>query len=445
MELQFLGAAGTVTGSCYVLSDQSKKVMIDCGFFQGSKDLESLNSKPFTVDPRSIDFLLLTHAHLDHCGRLPKLVKDGFSGPIYLTEPTKRILEITLVDAARVYREHNQENSLFNEDDVAKTLSLCEVVEYDSEFGPSDFRINYRNAGHILGSAFIQLNLAGHKVTFSADLGNSPQELIEPTDDPDAASTIILESTYGDRMHEVQNTDGELSKHIAAIAKDGGTLMIPSFSIERTQELLFRLDRIDKAGKLDHSVSVFMDSPMAQKVTDVFRDFPDYYNQRLHQAASVDDPFSFPSLKVTRGSKDSRNIAKTPGPKIIIAGSGMMNGGRIVNHAKTFLPISSTRLLFVGFQAEGTLGRQLLEGQRRVTIDGEPVEVSAQIFDLAGLSSHADQPKLISWAKKTEAKNIILTHGEDYARKALAEKLLEGDASRKIQTPHYLEKIILPL
>lgn len=440
MKIKFLGAAGTVTGSCYyVETTGGEKFMVDCGFFQGKKELESINEKPFEVNPHEISYLLLTHAHLDHCGRLAKLVKDGFRGEIYTTEATKRILEVSLLDASRVYQEHNQERSLFNEDDVFQTLSQVRVVEYEKEFGTPNARITYKNAGHILGSSYLELAIDGKRVTFSGDLGNSPQELIEPTTPPTNCDLLILESTYGNRIHESENADLEIANLLRDVADTNGVLLIPAFSIERTQELLFRLDRIEKQGKLPENIHVYMDSPMAQKVTDIFRDFPELYNQSLDNAAKKDDPFSFPNLIVTRSSGESKKIWDDNSAKVIIAGSGMVNGGRIVNHVKKYISSESTSILFVGFQAEGTHGRQILSGEKTLSIDGESIPVQAKIFDLTSLSSHADQPKLINFFSHTKAKKVILTHGEDEARNVLSTKIKEIEPTTDITQPYYLE------
>ncbi len=444
MKLSFHGAAGTVTGSCYLLTTDTSKIVIDCGLFQGSPELEQLNSEPFGFTPSEATGMLLTHAHLDHCGRIPKLVREGFNGPIYMNQATYDLLEIALNDAAKVMAEHKEKAAIYSEDDVIKTLQMAHIIEYNTPFQFGGFSITYVNAGHILGSASIILEGFGKRIAFSGDLGNSPQDLIEPTEYITNADIVVMESTYGDRNHPDEDPTTVLQEEINAVEKTGAALLIPAFSLERTQELLHKIDHLKKKGLVKEETVVYMDSPMAIRATDVFRAHPELYNEELKNHLETDDPFSFTGLQVTQRGKDSVRIKNQPGTKVIIAGSGMMTGGRILNHAANYLPDSKTHLLIVGFQAEHTIGRQITEGATHVKVYGQDVAVNAVVRESHAMSSHADQTGLLTWIKHVaNPQRLFLTHGEDGPREALKLKITDIHQSVHIETPHLHDEVEL--
>jgi metallo-beta-lactamase family protein len=408
MHLKFLGAAGTVTGSSYVLTSASgQSLLIDLGSFLGLPAEELLNFQPFAFPASDLIGALLTHAHLDHCGRLPVLTKLGFNAPVYMTASTRDLTEISLFDSAKIAKYTGNE-SLYDAKKVSDIISKFKIINYREPFALGPFAICYYDAGHILGSAFIEItdSASGQKIIFSGDLGNSPEPLLPDTDFPPASDTVVMESTYGDRLHPQLNPAEVLKSEITAIKKSGGTLLIPAFSLDRTQELLHFFHQ------LNPGIPVILDGPMAEKATAVYLRYPQYFNQPLQSELKSGNPFPYELLK------------DQSGPKIIIAGSGMMTGGRILNHALRSLPIADNRLLFVGYQGEGTLGREILEGARRVDINGKHVVIKATVTNLASLSAHADQSQLISWLTQIQGvKKVILTHGEDSARTALSAKI----------------------
>ncbi len=430
MKIKFLGAAGTVTGSCYLLTaDSGEAILIDCGLFQGSKELDRANFTPLACDCSQMIGMVLTHAHLDHCGRVPMLPKQGFHAPIWMTSATRDITEISLFDTAKINGQDHPDNPLYEADDVNAVLELFKTVEYDQPFKIGPFTVTMRDAGHILGSASLEIidesaKNEMKKVIFSGDLGNTPEELIQPTFMIDAADAVVMESTYGDRVHPVEDANEILSSEIQAVEKSGGTLLIPCFAIERSQELLHDIAHLKNDGKVKADTQVFFDSPMAEKVTEVFEQYPELFNAEFAAEAQHGTPFHFPGLQVVSSQGQRTELSELEGTKVIIAGSGMMTGGRILTHAKQYLPLDSTRLLFVGYQAEGTTGRAILEGQKSITLKNEYFVVNATINQTQSMSSHADQPKLLNWLKHINGvKKVFIVHGENGAREALAEKI----------------------
>ena len=439
-KIQFLGAAGMVTGSSFLLSTETENLLIDCGLFQGTLEVTGLNYQPLAFDPRALNAVILTHAHLDHCGRLPILIKNGFTGVIYLTQASQMLVELTLLDAAKVARENNPNQILYTEEEVKQLLSHFKTVPYDQEFAVGSLAVILRDAGHILGSATVEVwDRAGSSprhIIFSGDLGNSPEDLLMPTEKISAGDVVVMESTYGDRIHTKEDPRAVLTQECSEIAKSGGTLLIPAFSLERTQELLHHFDHLKKTGAINNQMRVYLDSPMAIAATMIYKQFKELYSPELKKHAFGDDPFDFPGLSLVESVPESKLIKTQPGAKVIIAGSGMMTGGRILHHAKEFLPLASTRLLIVGYQAVGTLGRQLLEGVKQIHIHNQLVSVVATIRKSSGMSAHADQPKLLNWLKSIkDVKQIFLIHGEDTARVILSEK---------IKTELQLSNIVLP-
>ncbi|OGG12673.1 hypothetical protein A3D77_04110 [Candidatus Gottesmanbacteria bacterium RIFCSPHIGHO2_02_FULL_39_11] len=430
MKIKFLGAAGTVTGSCYQLTSESEEsILIDCGLFQGPDYIEKYNYAPFESDASSLTGIILTHAHLDHCGRLPILLNKGFKEAVWMTRPTCDLAEISLFDSAKINNKDSGKRALYTKDDVSRLLEHVKTVEYNTVFSAGCFSITFYDAGHILGSASIEIideSSRGktRKIIFSGDLGNTPQDLIRPTQLIASGDVVVMESTYGDRAHPEENPSEIIRSEINTVEKSGGVLLIPAFSIERSQEVLHRIFHLRKEGKINGSTRIYFDSPMAQKATEVFEKYKEYYNPELTSDFKENNPFHFPELITSQNRGDSGNISLFTGPKIIIAGSGMMNGGRILSHALNYLPLSSTRLLFVGYQSDGTLGREILRGQKSIDIEGNSIYIHASISQTQAMSSHADYPKLLSWLRNiTGARKVFLTHGEENSRASLSGKI----------------------
>lgn len=425
MTIKFLGAAGTVTGSCYLLTaDSGEQILIDLGLFLGPADIDALNYQPLELDSSRVSGVILTHAHLDHCGRLPLLEKTGFRKNIFMTAPTSELTQLSLLDSAKINKEDHPEDVLFDEDEVYSTVAKFESVTYGRPFHVGGFQVTYRDAGHIIGSASIEIGVDGKNIVFSGDLGNTPEGLTQPTELIASADLVVMESTYGDRSHPPGQAIDVIRSEINAVEKTGGTLLIPAFSLDRTQEVLHIISHLKSQKLVEPETSIFLDSPMARKATAIYDKYRSFLNREINADFRNANPFSFPGLKTIYDIKDSYAIAESPGSKVIIAGSGMMTGGRIVNHALRLLPLPTTRLLIVGYQGEGTLGRLLQSGADRVTIGKTPLRVRASVTDTQVLSSHADQPRLLKWLGSIQGVNrVILTHGEDGPRSILADKI----------------------
>jgi metallo-beta-lactamase family protein len=438
MKIKFCGAARTVTGSCYLVDTGEIKFLVECGAFQGY-DMEEKNNEPFPFDPASIDYVFLTHAHYDHCGRLPKLVKHGFKGRIISTQPTRDLTKIVLLDSARLQKEDYERwevratregeidaearaanKPMYSETDVEATMELFEIYPYGNSVKLKEgIEFRMRDAGHILGSAMIELwlkNEAGRtrKIVFSGDLGQPGARIIKDPDFVREADYVVCESTYGNRLHKNKDeTVLELLSILKSAHEDGGNILIPSFAIERTQELLYEINLFVE-NKLIEGLEVYLDSPMASKATEVFKMYPNFYDEDARRLLEKgDDPFDFPGYKVTESVEDSKRLIDKHGV-VIIAGSGMCTGGRIVHHLKNNLENPKTRVVIVGYQVEGTLGRELVESTPTVKIFGEEIEVNAQIHTLGGFSAHADQRDLRYWLRSFghSPKKIFLTHGD---------------------------------
>jgi len=445
MKIKFLGAAGTVTGSCYRLSDGESSLLIDFGMFQGKPENEGWNMKDPEMDISQLTGVVITHAHLDHCGRLPLLSKGGFSGPIFMTEPTKALVEIVLYDAAKISKEEAK-SVIYTEEDVEKVMKQITTVSYEDRWDVGGFGVDMLDSGHILGSAspLITEKKSGKKVVFSGDLGNTPEPLIAPTEWAGEADVAVMESTYGDRVHSPGDEVEELVKIIKKAEETGGTVMLPSFSLQRAQELLYIFDQLKKKGKMKEETPVFLDSPMAIKATAIFKEYPQLYSKALKEQVKTDDPFDFPSLVLCDVIEKSKQIKNTEGAKVIVAGSGMMSGGRIIHHAINFLGDPKTQLVFVGYQAEGTLGREIKDGAASVTIWGNKVPVAAEIINIETMSAHADQGQLLNWAKKIQGlKQIFLVHGEELPRLVLKEKIRQDLEGVKVELPSINSEIDL--
>ncbi|MFH1855075.1 MAG: MBL fold metallo-hydrolase [bacterium] len=432
MKISFFGATEGVTGSNYLVETGGVKFLVDCGLFQGDREEREKNWEKLPYDPSEIDFIVVTHSHIDHIGRLPYLARMGFSGKIYSTEPTHEFAKIFLEDTTHLLKneaENLGHEPLFENEDVSKAVGLFETTGYHQEVSVGEIGIEFLDAGHILGSAIVKLTIEGKTVIFSGDLGNPPVPLLRDTEFIDSADAVIMESTYGDRLHHpADQRKIELEKFIEEAAARKGTILMPSFAMERTQEVLYELSELFASGKLD-SIPVYLDSPLAIKATEIYEKFPEYYDREATDLVKKHvDFFGFKELKFTETSQESMGLDRDMASKIIIAGSGMSNGGRIVHHEKIYLPIPSTMLLVVGFQVNGTLGRRLIEGEKEVKIDGKEIFVKAQIESIDSYSAHADQTKLVEWVAKITGgeRKIILTHGEQKAKETLSGKIKEA-------------------
>lgn len=449
MRIKFLGAAGTVTGSSYVLTSHAgQSIMVDLGMFQGTEEIEELNFKKYDYDTSQLIGAVLTHAHLDHCGRLPLLLKGGFRGNIWMTPPTAEMAEISLYDSAKIAKQ-DKARALYDANLVERTVNRFLTVDYGKTINIGNFTVTFRDAGHILGSSSIEIIDKSNvremtKVVFSGDLGNTPEYLVAPTETIDSADVVVMESTYGDKMHPDENPEDIIQAEINAVEETGATLLIPAFSMERTQELLHIIKHLKADEKIEYNTPVYMDGPMAEKVTAVYLDYPNYMNDHIQKEMVGDNPFDFPGLIVVGSHKDSMRLQEeSGGPQVIIAGSGMMSGGRIVGHAAHFLPMESTRLLIVGYQGEETLGRELWEGKKKVVIDDAELTVRATISDTQAMSSHAGQNQLLDWLRVIKGvKKVFLTHGENEQRKALAEKITKTLNISDITLPHLNEEVV---
>lgn len=464
MKVKILGAGKNVTGSKFLIETEDKRFLVDCGLFQ-EREFKNRNWEKLPVNPENIDFIILTHAHLDHCGYLPKLVKDGFKGDIYCTEPTAEIVKIALLDSAKLQmedaekkrRRHEKEGRkgpypeipLYTVDDAESVFPLFRVFKYKEEISVSDkIRFSFNDAGHILGSSMIELKIRENgeekKVIFSGDIGRMKKVILEDPTIFDYADFVFMESTYGNRLHEEENVSEEkLGKIIKQTVERGGNIVIPTFAIERAQELLYYLNSLLLADKIPH-ILVFVDSPMAINVTEVFEKYVEYFDKETQQLIRQGkSPFNFPLLKLTRTTHESKAINYIKGSSIIMAGSGMCTGGRIKHHLVTNITREESTILFVGYQAKGTLGREIVEGAKRVRILGKHYPVKARVEQINGFSAHADRDELFSWIEKIKnVKNVFLIHGEEEAIQDFSSFLKERLKS-EIYAPDYLEELPL--
>jgi metallo-beta-lactamase family protein len=429
MKIKFLGACGTVTGSSYMLTSGSgKSILIDLGMFQGLPEIDKLNYEPFNYDCSELVGAILTHAHLDHCGRLPILLSHGFTGNIWMTPATRDLTELSLLDSAKIAK--GDKNPILYDTQLAvNTISQFKTINYDTSLMLGDFTIFLRDAGHILGSASLEItdnqaNSSFKKIVFSGDLGNTPEDLLQTTEFIDSSDLVVMESTYGDRLHPATDPKDTLISEIHHIENSGGTLLIPAFSLDRTQEILHLLLHLKQDRLIKPETPVFLDSPMAVKATDIYLKYPNLYNSHVQADLKTGNPFDFPGLAIINKRNESESIHKHAGPKVIIAGSGMMNGGRIIGHAKHYLPMNTTRLLIVGYQGEATLGREILEGAKTVTLDNSTIQIKASVNSIQSMSSHADQKQLIEWLRHIKGvKKVFITHGEEMPRMVLSQKI----------------------
>lgn len=427
--ITFCGGAGTVTGANFLLDTGSQKILVDCGSHAQEHVCDTKNFEAFPYDPASIQVLIVTHSHADHIGRIPKLVKDGFRGVIYSTEATKDISSVMFDDALSIMQsqaEHQGCDVLYERGDITRALDLWKVLPYHQSLMLDDVRLEFLDAGHVLGSALVKLTRNDRVLFFSGDIGNCPEPLLNDTEHPAGAHYILMESVYGDRLHEgrAERTQ-KLKEEIEAIRERKGTLLIPSFSIERTQVLLFEInDMIEK--KEIAPIAIYVDAPLANRITEKFRTYANLLNPNAQDHfAKGDDPFAFPGLSIVNSTEESRAIHLKPSPKIIIAGAGMSAGGRIRAHEKYYLGDKHTTILFVGYQAPGTLGRRIQDGADKVQIDGEWIRIHARIAALTGYSGHADRDQLMQFVENAgeQLEHVFVTMGEPKSSLFFAQRI----------------------
>lgn len=429
-KITFHGGAGSVTGANFLVESGDVKFLVDCGLAQGRHNAEEDNWKPFAYSPADIPLLIVTHAHIDHIGRIPKLVKDGFRGKIISTEVTRAIAGPLLMDSMELLHhdamKHGRED-LYNEDDIKKALSLWEGVGYHEarEIG-GGLSFEFLDAGHILGSAMVKLSRGGKTMVFTGDLGGGNSPLLAPYEKLGKVDYLLMESVYGDRTREHDEDHvSQLAEAIKNINKTGGTLLIPAFSTERTQDIIFEIKELFEKQKVP-SMPVYIDSPLAEKVTDAYLEYPQYFSKELQERVKGGEKiFSFPEIHFIDSAESSRHISNPKGPKIIIAGSGMSNGGRVHGHEKSILPDKNSTLLIVGYQAAGSLGRRLAEGDRNVLIQDERIKVRAKVELLYGYSAHMDGAQLLDFASEVadSVKEIFVVMGEPSSSTFLAQRI----------------------
>ncbi|MGC8971798.1 MAG: MBL fold metallo-hydrolase RNA specificity domain-containing protein [bacterium] len=436
MLITFLGAAGEVTGSNYLLETENNKYLVDCGIFQGEN--EGKNEAQFDFSPSSIKAVLLTHAHLDHSGRIPKLVKEGFNGKIFATLPTIELCEILWFDTVKLMKEEveriNRKNQragrppirvLYDESDVEATLKLFEPVPYDEIVSLEDIRFRFRDSSHILGSASIEVWNKDTKIVFSGDIGQWEGVMEGTPAIIEQADYVIIESTYGDRLHKsLEETREEFTQAIQSAISENGKVLIPSFVVDRAQRIIYEIKLLEEKHILPKKIPIYFDSPMGKKVTQVYRKYNSLLSSELQRYyLNSQDPFDIENLKYLSSVEESKGINSLD-MGIIIAGSGMCTGGRILHHIKHSIWKDSTHMIFVGYQAQGTLGRRIVDGVRSINVMGEEIAVRAKVHTINGFSSHADQRDLLRWADGFQNNPMfIITHGESNSSQILSQLL----------------------
>jgi len=449
MKLSFHGADRDVTGSCHLVECAGKRILVDCGLYQGGSDAAAENAADFGFDPAGIDFVLLTHAHLDHCGRLPLLARRGFRGEIITTAATRELARLVMLDAAHLQEEEARSSSLRaarrgpDHKPAAPLYSVLDALNSLDSFGrgavygqpialAQGIRATFIDAGHILGSASILLELteAGRnlRLLLSGDIGNAGRPLLRPPATPPRADAVVIETTYGDRLHRPMGASiDELYEAIADTFKRGGNVIIPTFALERAQELLWMLNRGIESGRLTRAIQVFLDSPMAISATEIFRHHPECLEpEAARMFREGHDPLRLPGLHFIRERAESMALNKFRGGAVIMAGAGMATGGRVRHHLKHNIWREDCGVVFVGFAAKGTLARQIIDGRNPVRIFGEDIPVRARIHTINGFSAHADQAELLAWHGHTGASRTFLTHGEEPTMQKFAARLVNA-------------------
>ncbi len=464
MKIHFLGGARTVTGSFFVVEAENTTFAVDCGMFQGDELIEERNRADYTINPAAIDFLILTHAHIDHSGLIPKLCKAGFTGRIYCSTATKDLCAVMLPDSGHIQefeaKSFSKEtgdpdlpaaNPIYTVDDAYRALEQFYVLELDIVQQPAEgVELRFREAGHILGSCIVELWVEEDgkktKIVFSGDLGRPAQPFVKDPAYLDEADYLVIESTYGDDLHpEVADRPEELKKIIDRTMKQRGNLIIPSFAVERTQDLLFDLAILQSEDRLNSAINIYIDSPLAIAATEIFKKNIAFYDQETNQLIKEGHhPLKLTNLKYSSSRLESMKLNKIKTGAIIISASGMCDAGRIQYHLKHNLGRPESTILFVGYQAEGTLGRQITEGAKSVELFGEQVEVKATIDTDLSYSAHADQRELLNWISKfvSKPKTVFVVHGEDAAQQKIAE-LIRDELKIPVKIPDWLEVVEL--
>ncbi|MEX0944746.1 MAG: MBL fold metallo-hydrolase [Balneolaceae bacterium] len=434
-KIHFLGAAGTVTGSKFLLELPDKKILIDCGMFQGVKKLRELNWQQLPVLASDIDIVLLTHGHLDHTGFLPRLVSMGFNGKILATAPTLDIADIILRDSAKIqeedaeranregYTKHKPALPLYDTEDVEKTISRFEPQPEGTWIEPMDgLKVRFQYAGHILGATFIEIETNGKRLVFSGDIGRKNDPLLREPKKPKKADILLIESTYGNRLHSENDIQEKLSRVINETVQKGGTLIIPSFAVERAQLLMYHLWQLHLNKKLPSGLPIILDTPMGSNVSDLFHKYHEWHNLSANEFKQLSR-----RVREVQSYSETWEIIDDPQPKIVIAGSGMVTGGRVLSYLKIYLSKPETTILLAGYQAEGTRGRALLEGASELKFFGKYYPVKARIEMLEGLSGHADQQELLDWVSDLQdpPEQTFLIHGEPISADALRVRLTD--------------------
>ncbi len=459
-----MGAARTVTGSCFIMETGGHRFAIDCGMHQGNGEIERRNWETKIYDAAKIECILMTHAHIDHAGLLPRIVKEGFRGAIYATPPTLDLLKILLLDSAHIqemealwktrkYLRHggNDVEPLYTRKDAEDVTRYFKAVEYDQPVTPfADMTVTFRDAGHILGASILELGVTENgklsKLVFSGDVGRPAQLIIKDPTVIESADYLFMESTYGNRDHK-NETDSlnELAEAIACSYRHGEKVIIPSFAVERTQELLYCLHLLDRDGRLPKDMPVYVDSPLATQATEIFRKYADYFDEEAKGLLKKgEDPLTFPQLHFTRSTEESMKINTSPGPAVVVSASGMANAGRIRHHLRHNLWREGASVVFVGFQAQGTTGRRIVDGAKMIKIFNEEVAVKAHIITINGFSAHAGQSQLMEWLGhfRSLSLQVFLIHGEYSAQQTLA-GLIHERYGFPVTIPDYLEEITL--
>ncbi|TAK58221.1 MBL fold metallo-hydrolase [Patescibacteria group bacterium] len=449
LKLTFCGGVGQVTGANFLLENDSVKILIDCGLLQGVATANAFNSASFVYNPADVHMLFVTHAHLDHVGRIAKLVRDGFRGVIYSTPNTKDLAKLIMEDALSIMKREMARDGrepMYDIADIEQAQRLWKTIPYHTATEiPGGLSVYFKDAGHILGSAIIEFSYGKKKIVFTGDLGNSPTPLLRDTEVITDADYLVMESVYGDRNHEpVGERKEKLERIINESASRGGTLVIPAFSIERTQVILYEINSLVEAGKVP-SVPVFVDSPLAIKVTDIYKTATEHFKAEVQKEISDgDDIFNFPKLQFTINRESSEAIDRVPNPKIILAGAGMSNGGRITHHEMRYLPDPKSTILFVGYQSAGTLGREIQSGVKNITIQGSKIKVRATIDTIYGYSSHKDSDHLVEFVSTTKdrVQKVFVVMGETKSALFLVQRLRDYLGVNAVH-PELNESVIL--
>ena len=448
MKIQFLGATQTVTGSKYLVKTNEIEILVDCGLFQGHKELRLRNRAPLPINPSSIKYVLLTHAHIDHSGYIPLLVKNGFMGKILCTEATKELASILLPDSGHLqeeearyankkgYSKHNPATPLYTKKDAEIALQYFQTVPFDKPFMLHDgFYASFHYAGHILGASLIRLIREKTSILFSGDLGRLNDPLMKAPIDPPDANYLVIESTYGDRLHDNTNPEKQLSDIINRTALRGGSILIPAFAVGRTQEILYYIYQLKLKNEIPN-LPVFVDSPMATNATEIFSRHANLHRLTNQEATSVCQ-----SATYVRSVEESIELTNKKMPMIIISASGMATGGRVLHHIRNLAPNYKNTILFSGFQAGGTRGDRMIRGEKEIKMFGQMIQIKAEVTQISNLSAHADYQEMLIWLShlKNTPRKIFITHGEEGASDALKAKV-EHEFNWDVEIPTYLDQ-----